>query len=120
MGWFKRNTKRFNEFDTGHRGDDELLGHISERSDLNTPRHWIHYLYFSGERTAREAAAEIKAGGWDIQATERAAQGPGWVVIAEKHKAITSPMAVREARAYFEGIASRINGAEYDGWEVSI
>jgi hypothetical protein len=116
MGLFKRGTR----FDTGHTGDDDLLSRISKYSDLDEPRHWVHYLYCQDESAAREAAGEIRAGGWDIQSTEPAAQGPGWVVIAEKHDVVTSATAVRAARAFFESVASRVSGGDYDGWEVSV
>lgn len=117
MAWFKRGKSGF---DTGHRGDDELLTQLSKQSNLDDPRHWLHYLYFQDENTAHQATGQIRAGGWDIQTVESAADGPGFVVIAEKHDAVTSPDAVRDARAFFESLASRVNGGEYDGWEASV
>ncbi|MBK8459428.1 MAG: ribonuclease E inhibitor RraB [Micropruina sp.] len=88
-------------------------------SDLATPRHWVHYLYFADEGAAREAAGVVNAAGWQLQeVAESAAGGPERVVIAERHGAVTSPEAVREARVFFESVAQQWSGGEYDGWEA--
>jgi len=105
---------------TGHAGDDALLAQIASRSDLSAARHWVHYLYCADEPAAHRAAAEIAAAGWELQRVDAAAKGPGWVVIAERHNAVTSPDAVRAARAFFEAAASRVDGGDYDGWEASL
>lgn len=105
---------------TGHTGDDALLAQIAARSDLKAPRHWVHYLYSADENAARAAAADIAANGWQLQRVDVAAQGNGWVVIAERHDAVISPDDVRAARAYFEAVASRVEGGAYDGWEASL
>jgi hypothetical protein len=105
---------------TGHAGDDTLLAQIASRSDLETPRHWVHYLYVQDEPQARSAAEAVSAAGWQIQRVDVAAGGePGWVVIAEA-QAVTSPAAVREARLFFEGVAATHEGGDYDGWEASL
>ena len=117
MGFFRRG--KGSQFDTGHPGDDELLAQLSRMSDLAAPRHWVHYLYFASESAARGAAGVVSAAGWQLQeVAESATGGPDWVVIAERHGAVTSPQAVREARVFFEAVAGRWSG-EYDGWEAS-
>lgn len=104
----------------GHAGDDALLAQIASRSDLDAPRHWVHYLYVQDEPQARNAAQVVAAAGWQIQRVDVAAGGgPGWVVIAEA-QAVTSPAAVREARLFFEGVAATHEGGDYDGWEASL
>ena len=103
-----------------HAGDDRLLAEIQSRSDPLAPRHWVHYLYCADENAARHAATEIAAAGWTLQRVDVAAQGTGWVVIAEKHNVVTSPSAVCAARTFFEGVASRVEGGDYDGWEASL
>ena len=105
---------------TGHAGDDVLLAQIASRSDLEAPRHWVHYLYVKDEPTARSAAEVVAAAGWSIQRVDVSAQGgPEGVVIAEAH-AVTSSEAVREARLFFEGVAATHDGGDYDGWEASL
>ena len=105
---------------TGHSGDDTLLAQIAAHSDLLTPRHWVHYLYFKDELQARSAAQVIAAAGWQIQRVDVAAdEGSQWVVIAEQ-QAATSPDAVREARIFFEGVAATHDRGDYDGWEASL
>jgi hypothetical protein len=89
-------------------------------SDLDAPRHWVHYLYVQDEPQARSAAEVVSAAGWQIQRVDvRAGDGPEWVVIA-KGQAITSLGAVREARLFFEGVAATHEGGDYDGWEASL
>jgi hypothetical protein len=105
---------------TGHAGDDQLLTILAnQHGPLEKPRHWVHYLYAADEPAAREAERQITAEGWQIQRVDEAAKGPGWVVIAERHDAKLSPEAVVEARRLFEGVAARIDGGDYDGWEAS-
>ena len=104
----------------GHAGDDALLVQIAGQSDIDTPRHWVHYLYVKDEPQARSAAEVISSAGWQIQRVDVAAGGgPGWVVIAEA-QAVTSPDTVREARLFFEGVAATHDGGDYDGWEASL
>lgn len=118
MGLFRRN--KTVPFNTGHAGDDQLLTQLAQMSDLTAPRHWVHYLYFADEAGAREAAAVVAAAGWELQdVAESAAGGPEWVVIAERHGAVTDPDAVRDARAFFERVAQQWPGGDYDGWEAS-
>lgn len=108
-------------FHTGHAGDDELLGIIAEQSDLSAPRHWVHYLYFPDERSARSWSQSIESAGWSLRTVARAAVDDGsWVVIPERHDVVLSPDAVRDARVYFDSIAAQVDGADYDGWEASL
>ncbi|UTT61936.1 ribonuclease E inhibitor RraB [Microcella humidisoli] len=108
-------------FSTGHAGDDQLLEILSERSDLASPRHWVHFLYFPDESSARTAAASVEEAGWALQAVQPAATDNGdWIVIAERHDAVVSPDAVMEARISFESIVAAHPGADYDGWEASL
>ncbi len=105
----------------GNPGDDQLLAHIAQHSNLDAGRHWVHYVYFANEDAAHAAAVQIRSGGWDIQRVDKSADGgPEWVVIAEKHGAVTSPVAVRDARQFFESVAAAHPGGDYDGWEASL
>jgi hypothetical protein len=122
MGLFTRRPKQVvpGIAPTGHAGDDALLVQISSVSDLDTARHWVHYLYVPDEPRARSVAEVVSAAGWDVQQVdESAAGGPEWVVVVERHGAVTSPFAVRDARLFFEGVAATHDG-EYDGWEASL
>jgi Regulator of ribonuclease activity B len=104
---------------TGHGLDDRLLVEIAKSSDLSSPRHWIHYVYFPTEQAARTAAGVIEAAGWVLQSVGAADGRPEWVVVAEQHDVVTTPEAVREARAFFEGVAATNGPGQYDGWEAS-
>ncbi|MCW5954569.1 MAG: ribonuclease E inhibitor RraB [Propionibacteriaceae bacterium] len=118
MGFFRR--AKTVHFNTGHAGDDQLLTQLATMSDLTAPRHWVHYLYFPDEVVAHGAAEVVKAAGWELQeVAESAAGGPEWVVIAERHDAVTSPESVRDARVFFEAVAKQWPGGDYDGWEAS-
>lgn len=105
---------------TGHAGDDQLLRQLAARSDLNQPRHWVHYLYFPDEQQARAAAGDIEYAGWTLtKVGPDPGDGTDWVVIAERHTA-TTPQAVKEARQFFERTAHTHGAGEYDGWEASL
>jgi hypothetical protein len=118
MALFRR--RRTRRFDTGHQGDDELLEMMASRGDLGRPRHWVHYLYVADEPAAQTAAERIGVQGWSLQRIDSAAQGPGWVVIAEKHDAIVDAVSVPEAREFFEDLAASLPGGDYDGWEATL
>ncbi len=105
---------------TGHPGDDHLLSVLAASSDLASARHWMHFLYAQHEAGAREAAQMIEAAGWHLQQVAVAADGGRWIVIAENDDAVTSPEAVRAARSFFESVAARTPGGEYDGWEAAL
>lgn len=123
MGLFTRRPKEAPEMVTssGNADDDALLQQIAAHSKQRSrPRHWVHYLYCGDEVAARLAAVDIKGAGWAIKRVDEAAKGPGWVVIAERHRAVISASTVRDARAFFETVAARVPGGEYDGWEASI
>lgn len=103
-----------------HAGDLRLLQVLTEQSPpLEKPRHWVHYLYVADEQSARSAAAVIADAGWGIQRTDPAAEGPGWLVVAEKLDASLSEAVVKEARTFFEAISMSTAGGQYDGWEAS-
>jgi hypothetical protein len=105
---------------TGNLLDDLLLAQIAKRSSLEKPRHWVQYLYVADEEAVRSAAELVEGAGWQLQKVDIAADGGGWVVIAERHDAVTSPEAVIEARQVFERIAASVPGGDYDGWEASL
>ena len=122
MGLFTRRPKEppIAIASTGHAGDDALLVQIASASDLDTERHWLHYIYLPDEPRARSVAEVVTAAGWELQRVDvSAGGGPEWVVIAERHGAVTSPYAVRDARLFFEGVAATHDG-ECDGWEASL
>ncbi|QMW67230.1 ribonuclease E inhibitor RraB [Mumia sp. ZJ1417] len=104
---------------TGNDFDDALLAELSKRSDLAHPRHWLHYVYAADESGARTVADASRDAGWHVQDVDTAADGNGWVIVAERDEAVVSPDAVREARAFFESLAASVTDGEYDGWEAS-
>lgn len=107
---------------SGNAADDLTLQQIVEHGgDLKDTRHWVHFLYFPDESTARDAAGSIKDSGWDLQNVDRAATDDGqWIVISEQHDVIVNAQSVREARGFFERVVGGVPGANYDGWEASL
>jgi hypothetical protein len=107
---------------SGNDADDlTLQAIVKQGGDLTRPRHWVHYLYFPGEDAARIAASRVADAGWDLQLVDKAAIGDGsWIVIPERRDVVVNGAAVREARAFFEGVVARVPGADYDGWEASV
>jgi len=105
---------------TGHSHDDDLLAELRSKTDLRAPRHWMHVLYVNDESTARAAAAEVLSDGWDLDRVEAAPDGRNWMVVAEQHDAVLTPDRVAAARRFFEGLADRCAGGEYDGWKSAV
>ncbi|HET7012951.1 MAG TPA: ribonuclease E inhibitor RraB [Streptosporangiaceae bacterium] len=106
------------EFGTGNPEDDAVLWEIAKHSPLDQPRHWIHFLPCRDKASATAAGAAVAEGSWSVKVTS-SRWGRKWCVIAEQHDVVTSPEKVREARLFFEDIASRIQGVSYDGWQAS-
>ncbi|GAA1162776.1 ribonuclease E inhibitor RraB [Nocardioides aquiterrae] len=105
---------------TGHPGDDLVLAHLGADSDLSQPRDWAHYLYFHAESHARAAAEVVAAAGWEVTVGPVSVAGMGWGLVAEQQGVVTSPAAVRDARTFFEAVASRHGAGLYDGWEAGL
>ncbi|MFL6109162.1 MAG: ribonuclease E inhibitor RraB [Marmoricola sp.] len=112
--------RRKRHVSTGNPVDDDLLARIKAKADPDRPRHWMHYLHVADEPAAREAAAEVLSDGWDLDRVEEARDSPGWVVVAEQHDAVLSPDRVVAARRFFEGLADRSRGGDYEGWETEV
>ena len=117
MALFK---KRVKIAPTGNTADDALLAKIAGRSDLQKPRHWVHYFYARDEKAARGAAKTMTQGGWEIQRVGAGAPTEPWIVVAEKHDVVLTPEDVRSAREFFATLASTTDGGEYDGWQASL
>ncbi|NYG60408.1 regulator of RNase E activity RraB [Nocardioides daedukensis] len=100
--------------------DLETLAKINEQSSPDTPREWLQVLYAADERAARKAADEITAADWEIRTVEEAEDGDDWLVLAARTDVILSPELVCRARAFFEKVASRTAGGQYDGWQASL
>ncbi|MDO4259347.1 MAG: ribonuclease E inhibitor RraB [Actinomycetaceae bacterium] len=104
---------------TGHLGDDHLLAIMAEDMDLSLPRDWVHYLYFSSENAAQEAAEKITAQGWQMKRQILPSEdGSTWGVIVRRDDMTVNEKSVPEARAFFTAIATELGG-EYDGWEAA-
>jgi hypothetical protein len=100
--------------------DLETLAHINSQSPPGTPREWLQVLYAADEGAARAAAAEIAAEDWQIHTVEQAEDGDDWLVLAVREDVILSPDLVCSARVFFERVAARTPGGQYDGWEASL
>lgn len=105
---------------TGNPVDDDLLARIQAKADPDAPRHWMHYLHVADEPAAREAAAEVLSDGWELDRVEEVRDSRGWIVVAEQHDAVLSPDRVAAARRFFEGLADRSRGGDYEGWETEV
>lgn len=101
----------------------EQLDQISLRqlralgADLERPRHVLHFLYFDGERDAREAADAVRAAGYEATALPPDGRIEQWCVRAETTR-VVNESTVQAFRAWFELVASDHAG-EYDGWEAA-
>src|SRR5215469_6500180 len=107
------------ELSTGNPEDDQLLSQIAARASLDPPRAWRHYLYGPDENTAQAIARPLVRTGWGAEIWAPDSAGEPYCVIAQRTVILTADL-VRSSREMFEQVTSRIPGAEYDGWEVSI
>lgn len=86
-------------------------------ADLTRPRHVLHFLYFSDEEHARQAAEEAEHAGYDVSLTAPDEAVAQWSVRAESTRVVDFTN-VAGFRAFFARIAAA-NGGEYDGWEAA-
>jgi hypothetical protein len=86
-------------------------------ADLTKPRHVMHFLYFSRESDAREAAEAIEATGYAARVDPPAGKVKEWSVRADGTRLVSSST-VDAFRAWFEQLAAEHDG-EYDGWEAA-
>lgn len=103
--------------DVADNPDAQVLEQLRDAgSDLTKPHPVQFFLYFPTEASAREAAGQI---GELYQITvDRAADGPDWLVLAER-SLVPTLSAFTEARERFEAVALRLGG-EYDGWGAGV
>lgn len=119
--WFRRRAAPDAHFSTGDPLDDELLRQIADRSPLDQPRHVIHFFECIDEAAVRALVEAAGADGWDVYWIQDPTDDhPAWSVALQRHDVVTSAAEVRATRLYFDGLAARIPGVEYDGWEGSI
>jgi regulator of RNase E activity RraB len=98
--------------------DQQVIDHLSKAgSDLNTPHKIDFYLYFPSEDKAKQAAADMKKEGLDVE-VRRGATGTDWLCLGRKEMAPQHSELLRLRRT-FEVISKRFDG-EYDGWETEV
>ncbi len=100
-------------FNTGNPDDDARLEALSDGDGLTRPYRWSHFLQFS-DQTLADQAAERLAEDYDTRVLENP-NGPGWVLQAVRDEVVLTPEAVTEARADLSGLAQAFAG-RYDGW----
>jgi Regulator of ribonuclease activity B len=86
-------------------------------ADLTRPRHVLHFLEAPSSASARGAAEELEAAGYEVTITHPEGLEQAWSVRAESTRIIDATT-VPAFRAWFEALAAR-HEAVYDGWEVS-
>jgi hypothetical protein len=117
MGLFRRRARKPTgaSFDTGNPGDDQLLALLADTpGGLTAPRDWIHYVYCSSADGAASMEARALEHGWTVR---RVHEGEG--IVASRQDLAVTPASVVEVRRFFEGLATSVEGGEYDGWEAS-
>lgn len=103
---------------TPQEADALALRHLASRgADLTQPRHVIHFLYFSEEHDAREAADVSRDAGWKVAVEPPTESVPVWTVRADATRVVNTST-VESFRAWFEHVAEEHRG-EYDGWEAA-
>jgi regulator of ribonuclease activity B len=82
-----------------------------------TPTLMRHYLYFSSESQAQNAAERLRARGLSVN-VRLGADKKNWLALASQNT-LQSPDQMEDVRDKMEAIAMEFGG-EYDGWEVAI
>src|ERR1041384_5792547 len=112
----------------GTSDDDRVaIDQLPQVSSPGAPHVVLHYLYFAAKSAAVEAAAVLRALGFQIE--ERGdcaaagqcrlgADGVNWLVLA-RHTIVPSEGTISSARRVMEDLARKHNG-EYDGWEAEV
>jgi hypothetical protein len=116
MSWLFRGRKRRNQVAANL--DEQTLDQLRRAGgDLSKSTEVINYLYLQMESSAREASAELIDAGYRLD-VQQAATGSAWLALA-RIDMVPSPDNIRQMRARFESLASRLGG-EYDGWEAAV
>ena len=116
MGIFRRKPTGPALPSSGHEGDDQLLGFLSQTDGgLSATRHWVHYVYCDDESGAATMEATALAGGWDVRRVDPGHHG----IIAERSDLAVNLETTPDVRRFFEGLARSVPGGDYDGWEAS-
>jgi regulator of RNase E activity RraB len=120
MGLFRRRSPRPRPSNGLSPLDAQLVTQLrTQGTDLDTPRHVLHYSYFADRDTAEQAAAAAGAQGWSTTVGEPLEQFPDqWPMRAERPDVVLSDDVVRASTEFFEGLAAA-HGGEYDGWEAA-
>jgi hypothetical protein len=118
---------------TGDPEADKILRIISEQSQLDKPRHWVHSLCFQDEEAARMAARVIAKVATPATSMPGRAEAErawvtdvtadldgGWLVTAEQRGVVLSASLVRSAQEFFTLIAEQLPGNIYRGWRASL
>jgi hypothetical protein len=84
---------------------------------LALPRHVLHFIDYADEASARAAADDVEAIGFDATVEPPDGEGSMWTVRAEAMRCIDETT-VATHRKQFERIAETHAG-EYDGWEAA-
>jgi Regulator of ribonuclease activity B len=114
------------ELSTGNPEDDQLLQQIAARvQSLDRLREWIHYVTAPDEPSAQIVARVLsqiayKDVGFEVEIYQPEAPGEDYVVRAMRQGTILTAELVRSSRDLFETVISRVPGADYHGWEVSV
>lgn len=87
-------------------------------SDLSRRTDVIHYLYFQTEQDARGARRELRALGFQVQASPPDDRLREWSLSAFRDM-IVSIKTITSTRLVLADLAARYQG-EYDGWEARV
>jgi hypothetical protein len=90
----------------------------SAGSNLSKPHPIEFYLYVPTQEAANRVATKARALGYEIKKLDRAAMGPGWLVLAGK-TLVPTESALSKSRSELEALA-KDEGGEYDGWEAPV
>lgn len=99
--------------------DAQVIAQLKKAGSNLSKAHRIEfYLYLPTRESADRAAARVRGLGCGVKRLDRAASGPGWLVLATKTM-VPSESELVTLRKEFELLA-KVEAGEYDGWEAEV
>jgi len=107
------------ELSSAQRADSDVIEGLRRAgSDVSKLHATTYYLYFPGEKPARDAGADLQKVGYALVKVAENAKRTEWVVIASKPLIPTLAEVTRISRE-LNALARKHNG-DYDGWEAAV
>jgi hypothetical protein len=104
--------------DRGAETDERMLRRLRGRRTSGATLTWVVFLSCDQQAGAEAMGSAAVRDGWELRYAGPQVSSTRWMIIAERDVTVLEPQEVRDARRYFEGLATTVDGGSYDGWQV--